>query len=91
MSQELDKYQEYAKQVLSGEINACKHIKNACSRYLSWFDRDDIEFRPDKADKVVNFASKLKHSTGSSNPRDHKTSANLLSARIVAKAVRNTQ
>lgn len=67
MSQELDKYQEYAKQVLSGEINACKHIKNACSRYLSWFDRDDIEFRPDKADKVVNFASKLKHSTGSSN------------------------
>jgi len=60
------KYQDYANRVLNGEIIAGKFIKMACQRYLSWFDRDDIEFRPEAVDRVVNFISKLKHFSGKS-------------------------
>jgi len=35
-----------------------------CSRYLSWLDRSDIEFRADKADRVINFVQNLEHFTG---------------------------
>jgi phage terminase large subunit-like protein len=64
---EYEKYQEYAKNVVNGEIVACKYIQLACERYLDWFKRDDIEFRSDKADKVVKFCEKLKHFTGRFN------------------------
>lgn len=60
----LDKYQTYANNVLSGDIVAGELLKLACKRYLSWFERDDIEFIPEKADKVVNFCQHLKLSTG---------------------------
>lgn len=62
---DLSKYKSYAESVVSGEIVACNYIKLACKRYLSWFDKYD--FRTDKVDKVVNFISKLKHSTGEHN------------------------
>lgn len=54
-----EKYQHYAKGVLDGTIKAGKYVKASAARYLSWFDRDDIEFRTDKADKVINFISNL--------------------------------
>lgn len=60
-----EKYKAYANDVLSGKIVACKYIKQACQRYLDFFDKYD--FRPDKADKAVNFISHLKHYTGSHN------------------------
>lgn len=60
-----EKYLQYAKSVLSGEINACKYIKLACQRYLDFFDK--YEFRPDKVERVITFISKLKHYTGSHN------------------------
>lgn len=53
------KYTEYADDVLSGKIIACRYIKDVCSRYLKWLQRKDIEFRADKADRVVNFVQKL--------------------------------
>lgn len=61
------KYTDYADKVLKGEIMAGEYVKLACSRYLSFFGRKDIVFKPEKADKVINFISKLKHFTGSHN------------------------
>lgn len=65
MTDGLQKYKEYAESVVRGEIVSCNYIKLACKRYLSWFDKYD--FRTDKVDKVINFISKLKHSTGEHN------------------------
>lgn len=61
------KYTEYAEKVISGEIVACEYVKLACSRYLDLLQRKDVYFKPEKADKVINFISKLKHFTGSHN------------------------
>ena len=63
----LDKYKEYANDVISGKEVAGQLLKKACERYLSWFDRTDIEFRPEKADRFVDFCSHLKHFQGSHN------------------------
>lgn len=57
------KYTQYAEDVINGKIVACTYVKLACQRYLSWFDREDIVFIPEKADKVVNFCHHLKHFT----------------------------
>ena len=61
----MEYYKEYARGVVEGRIISCKYIKQACERYLSWFDK--YEFRKDKVDRVVNFITKLKHFTGSHN------------------------
>ena len=61
---DLQKYKQYAEDVLSDRITAGLYVKQACRRYLSWFDREDIEFRPEKADSPVNFIQKLKHCQG---------------------------
>lgn len=61
---DLSRYKRYAEDVLSGKIIACRYIRLACERYLSWFGRDDMYFDPDAADRVVNFAAKFKHFTG---------------------------
>ena len=61
------KYTDYAEKVINGEIVACEYVKLACSRYLDLLKRKDVYFRPEKADKVINFISKLKHFTGSHN------------------------
>ncbi len=66
----MNKYTEYAEQVLNGQITACTYIKLACKRYLAWMEREDIEFIPSKADKVVNFCQKLKHFTGRFNGKN---------------------
>jgi phage terminase large subunit-like protein len=59
-----NKYTQYAENVLSGQITACQYVKDVCARFLSWFDRTDIEFRAEKADKVINFVQNLEHFTG---------------------------
>ena len=66
-NEKTDKYKEYALQVVNNEITACNYIKLACQKYLDWFERDDIEFRHEKADRVINFCSKLRHFTGRFN------------------------
>ena len=59
-------FRKYADEVVSGKIVAGHLVKLACRKYLSWLDgeRDDIEFREDKAKKVENFINRLKHQTG---------------------------
>lgn len=61
------KYTNYAEKVINGEIVACEYVKLACSRYMNLLKRKDVYFKPEKADKVINFISKLKHFTGSHN------------------------
>lgn len=61
------KYKEYAEKVVNGEVIVGKYVKLGCERFLSWFNRDDIEFREKKVDKVVNFIRKLKHFQGKHN------------------------
>lgn len=68
MEDEARKYKDYAEAVISGKVVACKYIVLACKRFLSWFDKYD--FRVDKVDRVVNFISKLKHSTGEHNGKN---------------------
>jgi phage terminase large subunit-like protein len=63
----LEPYKQYANDVLEGKIPACRYVKLACERYLSFFERDDMYFSPEAADRVVNFARKFKHVTGSFN------------------------
>lgn len=63
----MDKYLSYALSVVNGEVTAGEWIKKACIRYLNWFERDDIYFDTDAADRVVNFIQKLKHFTGKHN------------------------
>lgn len=58
------KYKQYALDVQSGKITANRYIKQATKRYLDWFSRPDMEFRPLAVDRVVNFISKLKHFKG---------------------------
>ena len=58
------KYKQYALDVQSGKITANRYIKQATKRYLDWFSRPDMEFRPRAVDRVVNFISKLKHFKG---------------------------
>lgn len=58
------KYTQYAQDVIDGKIKAGELIKLACERYMSFFERDDIYFDTEKADKPVRFISKLKHFTG---------------------------
>ena len=71
MKTKLDnKYTDYAEKIINGEIIACEYIKLACKRYLSWFEREDLEFRADRADDVVNFCEKLKHFKGRFNNKN---------------------
>lgn len=57
-------YNKYAQDVIEGRIVACESIKLACKRYISWFDRDDIEFDYDDVDKKIDLVRKMKHSKG---------------------------
>lgn len=56
-----DKYTRYAKDVIEGKKIAGGHIRKACQRFLIWMQRDDIEFRADKVDNVVNFCHNITH------------------------------
>lgn len=62
-----EKYLEYAVGVYSGKITACKYVKQATKRYLDYIDDPRFEFREEEVEKVINFVSKLRHSTGSHN------------------------
>lgn len=64
---EYDKFKSYPLKVLSGEITAGKYIKQACEKYLQLFDRNDLYFDASKANRAVNFISKLKHFSGKSS------------------------
>lgn len=72
---ELDnKYLDYPKKVLNGEIVAGELIKLACKRFMCYLESDTITFDEKKADKVVNFIEKLKLSTGKFANKNFKLS-----------------
>ena len=54
-------YIKYPQDIVSGRITACRYVIKACQRFLSWFDREDMEFHPEKVNKVINFVQKMKH------------------------------
>lgn len=60
MSTDLSKYKRFAEEVVSGERVAGLYLRQACQRYLSFFDREDLEFRPSEASKPVKFIQLLK-------------------------------
>lgn len=47
-------YYKYSSDVLSGNIVACRYVKLACKRFEDFLKREDLEFREDKVDKVLN-------------------------------------
>ena len=57
-------YIQYAEDVLNGKVIACEYIKLACKRFFHFMNREDIEFIPEKVDKVINFIAKIKHFKG---------------------------
>lgn len=59
-------YLDYPTKVLNGEIVAGLYVKQACSRFFEWLKRDDLLFRPDRAEKVITFVSKFRHYKGKS-------------------------
>lgn len=59
-------YKSYAQQVVDGEIVTGRYIKLACQRFLSWFEREDLVFRENKVNKVINVIEKMKHFSGKS-------------------------
>lgn len=64
----INNYLEYAEGCLDGSIVSCEYVKLACKRFLEFKDRrTDIEFRPDKVERVIRFISLLQHFTGEHN------------------------
>nr|DAJ23560.1 MAG TPA: Large Terminase [Caudoviricetes sp.] len=59
-----EKYTQYANDVLTNKIVAGNLIKLACNRYLTFLQRDDIEFRTDKVERCINFIQSIKHYKG---------------------------
>lgn len=58
------KYFQYAEDILSGKIASNQHIKLACQRYLTWFDRPDLYFDAEKVEKKISFVYKMRHWDG---------------------------
>lgn len=52
---------EYARQVVEGEIPACRFVKLACERFLKDLERDDLVFDEVAAQRVCNFYETLPH------------------------------
>ena len=60
-------YKQYAENVVSGKIVAGELMKLASERFLSDLKRDDLFFNEKKVNHLIQFASVLKHYTGSHN------------------------
>ena len=45
---ELTSYYRYAQDVIAGKIVACRHIIQACKRFMSDLKRDDMHFDVNK-------------------------------------------
>ena len=55
---------KYAEQIQKGKIPACKHVINACTRFISDLKRKDIFLDADKAEEWCEFLEKLPHTKG---------------------------
>lgn len=59
-------YYRYAVEVTEGKITACDYARLACGRFLSDLERDDLEFRPECAEKGIRLIGILRHFRGKS-------------------------
>ena len=57
-------YYQYVDDVNTGKVRVGKLVKLAVSRFEAFLLRDDMEFREDEADAVIEFFSILKHFKG---------------------------
>lgn len=57
-------YYQYAADVRDGKVLVGEYIKQAVERFYDWLDRDDVEFREDRADNAIRFIGILRHYTG---------------------------
>lgn len=56
-------YYQYAADVRDGKIVVGEFIKQAVERFYVLFERDDIDFRENRADYAIEFISLLRHYT----------------------------
>lgn len=57
-------YYQYAQDVTEGRVLVGEYIKLAVERFYAFMEREDIEFREESADRVIDFIALLKHYTG---------------------------
>lgn len=62
---------EYADSVLSGDVPACVHVRNACARFLRDLERDDLEPHED-GEVWCAFLERLPHVKGQWAARKEK-------------------
>ncbi len=55
---------QYAEDISNGKIPACKHVINACNRFISDLSRKDIFLDSNKAEQWCEFLEKLPHTKG---------------------------
>ena len=55
---------QYAEDIQKGKIPACKHVINACNRFISDLSRKDIFLDSNKAEEWCEFLEKLPHTKG---------------------------
>jgi phage terminase large subunit-like protein len=64
-SEPTDLAQQYAADVLAGNIPACRYVNLACQRFVDDLERDwQYEFDRDKANRAIRFMQKLPHTKG---------------------------
>lgn len=57
-------YMRYAHDVLEGRVVAGELVQLACARFLRFLDDPRYEFRQEAVDRVIRFASHIRHKTG---------------------------
>lgn len=57
-------YYQYIQDVLNDKVIACKSIKLACNRFLTFLEKDTYYFDAKAVERVINFISIIKHYLG---------------------------
>lgn len=57
-------YYQYIQDVLNDKVIACKSIKLACNRFLSFLEKEQYYFDAKAVERVINFISLIRHYLG---------------------------
>lgn len=60
-------YYKYIQDVLNNKVIACKSIKLACNRFLSFLEKEQYYFDDAAVQRVINFISLIRHYLGKHN------------------------
>lgn len=60
-------YYQYIEDVLNNKVIACKSIKLACNRFLSFLEKEQYYFDDAAVQRVINFISLIRHYLGKHN------------------------